>query len=137
MLFKNKFGRISLRKDGYYYCSGKKNNGKLLHRLIYEESYGKIPNDKIVHHIDGNKLNNNLNNLELLSKSEHHKLHNNFDSHPLYGTSYIDKQGGMDYLIQQKNKGYSMNRISKELGYTSPVPIHQYLKLRNLNWNDL
>ena len=68
-----KWGTARLRNDGYYYISSSKeqNNNKLLHRLIFEENYGKIPNQCHIHHIDNNRKNNCMMNLQLLTNSEH------------------------------------------------------------------
>ena len=136
-MIKSEFGNVSQRADGYLYITSKLNNGKLLHRLIYEKAYGSIPEGYSIHHIDGNKLNNSIDNLEAIPKSKHHHLHNNGESHPLWGSSLIDSNGGIDYLILEKSKGKSMTQIAKELGYTTPVPIFQYLKLRGLCWKEL
>ena len=136
-MIKSEFGNVSQRDDGYLYITSKMNNGKLLHRLIFEKEYGSIPEGYCIHHIDGNKLNNSIDNLEMLPKSEHHHLHNNGEAHPLWGSSLIDANGGIDYLVIEKANGKSMTQIAKELGYTAPVPIFQYLKLRGLRWNDI
>ena len=128
--FETEWGTARLRKDGYYYISTKKHNGCLLHRLIYEKYCGPIPNGYVVHHIDGNKQNNEISNLVLLSRNEHHQLHH-------WGCGRIDKAGGIKFLSEQKNQGKTMSMISQELGYTQPVPVHQYLKYRDLRWNEL
>ena len=77
-MLKTKFGKANINKKGYYVITSTKegNNGKRLHRLIYEDYHGITlsPTDDI-HHIDGNKLNNNLDNLELLSHAEHSRYH--------------------------------------------------------------
>ena len=70
-----KFGSCSLNQDGYFIISSRKegNFGKYLHRLIYEEHYGKIPKNIIIHHIDGNKQNNKASNLEWVTQSDNNK----------------------------------------------------------------
>lgn len=133
----NEFGNVSLRNDGYYYITSKKNNGKLLHRLIFEKYYGEIPDGFCVHHKDHDKRNNNISNLELIPKSVHHTLHNSGSSHPLWGSSLIDDCGGIDFLAVEKSKGKTMTEIAMDIGYTAPAPISQYLKIRNLCWNDI
>lgn len=82
------WGTARLRKDGYYYISTKENNSCLLHRLIYEKTYGPIPEGFVVHHIDGIKTNNEISNLILLSNSEHHSLHMKGES-ILYGVKAV------------------------------------------------
>lgn len=41
------------------------------------------------------------------------------------------------FLSAEKNKGRTMSSVADELGYTQPVPIHQYLGNRGLTWNQL
>ncbi len=135
--FETEWGTARLRKDGYYYISTKKNNGALLHRLVYEKHYGPIPKGFVVHHIDGDKSNFDISNLVLLSNSNHHSLHMKGTNHPRWNNGRIDHAGGIDFLSAEKNKGKTMTMVSEELGYTQPVPIHQYLRNRNMTWNEL
>lgn len=67
---KTKYGNCYIR-NGYYVVTSVKegNRGKYLHRLIFEDKYGKIPEWCQVYHIDGDKLNNNINNLTMDSKN--------------------------------------------------------------------
>lgn len=76
---KTKFGTAKPQKRGYYIITSKKegNNGKLLHRLIWEDFYGcKIPEGYIIHHRNFNKLDNCILNLQLMRDKDHRKLHN-------------------------------------------------------------
>ena len=132
-----KFGNAYQRTDGYIQITSGPNKGKLLHRLIYEEVYGPIPRGYAIHHADGDKTNNNPGNLMILTKSNHHKLHCSGTNHPRWDNGRIDKAGGLTFLSAEKNKGRTMSSIAEELGYTQPVPIHQYLKNRNLRWNQI
>lgn len=73
-----KYGTAKINKDGYYWIVSSKegNNGKRLHRLIYEDFWDvKLPKEIVIHHKDGNKLNNCILNLESMTHSEHSKLH--------------------------------------------------------------
>ena len=75
-----KFGSANISEDGYYRITSVKegNLKKLVHRLIYEDTYKvTICPWAILHHKDGNKLNNDPNNLELLSRREHPTKHKN------------------------------------------------------------
>jgi hypothetical protein len=67
------YGIAKIHKTGYYRITSRKegNNGKLLHRLIFEEVHGPIPKGCDIHHIDEDKLNNRIENLEL----KEHRLH--------------------------------------------------------------
>ena len=72
-----KYGNAKLTNDGYYLITSAKenNNGKLWHRLIFEDFYGKIPKGCIIHHKDKNKSNPCIMNLQLLTDSKHRELH--------------------------------------------------------------
>lgn len=134
---KTKFGNAYHRNDGYYQITNGTHKGQLLHRLIYEDTYGPIPKGFQIHHIDGNKENNNPTNLMILTKSHHHKLHMKGTNHPRWNNGRIDKAGGLTFLSAEKNKGRTMSSIAEELGYTHAVPVFQYLSNRNLRWNQL
>ena len=136
-MISTKFGNAYQRKDGYYQISSGVHQGELLHRLVYEDAFGPIPEGFCVHHRDNNKENNHPNNLMILSKSHHHKLHMHGTNHPRWDNGRIDEAGGLTFLSAEKNKGRTMTSIADELGYTQSVPIFQYLKNRNLRWNQL
>ena len=82
------FGRAIINKLGYYQITstGEGNNGKLLHRLIYENFWSvSLPKEIVIHHKDENKLNNCINNLEAMTREEHQSLHNIGEKNPNYG----------------------------------------------------
>lgn len=132
-----KFGNGHQRTDGYIQITSGPYKGKLLHRLIYEEVYGPIPKGYTIHHIDGDKTNNNPSNLMLLTKSNHHKLHFNMINNPRWGNGRIDAAGGVSFLSACKNKGMTMQQITDELGYKSVSTVSQYLKYRDVKWNQI
>lgn len=132
-----KFGNGHQRTDGYIQITSGPYKGKLLHRLIYEEVYGSIPKGYTIHHIDGDKTNNNPSNLMLLTKSNHHKLHFNMVNNPRWGNGRIDAAGGISFLSACKNKGMTMQQITDELGYKSVSTVSQYLKYRDVKWNQI
>ena len=132
-----KFGNAYQRTDGYIQITSGPNKGKLLHRLIYEEVYGPIPKGYTIHHKDGDKTNNNPGNLMLLTKSNHHKLHFNMINNPRWGNGRIDAAGGIGFLSACKNKGMTMQEVTDELGYKSVSTVSQYLKYRDVRWNQL
>ena len=75
---KTKYGTARINKRGYYLITSRKegNNGKLLHRLIYEDCHNvKLPKNIAVHHIDENKTNNDISNLQIMKHEEHAKHH--------------------------------------------------------------
>jgi hypothetical protein len=78
-VLKTKFGTAKINKRGYYYISSHKegNNGKKLHRLIFEDFYKiNLPSNIHIHHDDENKTNNEIWNLIPMTSSEHRILHN-------------------------------------------------------------
>jgi len=91
-VIKTKYGNAILN-DGYYQISSIKegNQGKKLHRLIFEEYHNCTLNETdIIHHIDGDKLNNHPANLICMSRKAHLKLHHTGKDHtgknnPMYG----------------------------------------------------
>ena len=132
-----KYGHVYQRKDGYFQVSSGINQGKLLHRLIYEENFGPIPEGFHIHHLDNDKNNNALENLVLISKSNHHKLHFNMINNPNWGNGRIDAAGGVSFLSAEKNKGMTMQAIADELGYSNVSSIFHYIDRRGLRWNEL
>lgn len=77
-LLLTEFGRAKIDAHGYYIITSRKegNNGKLLHRCIFEKFHGNIPKNYVIHHRDGDKLNNCILNLELLTSEKHNSIHN-------------------------------------------------------------
>jgi len=75
---KTKYGTARINKEGYYWITSRKegNNGKRLHRLIWEDFYNtEVPKGYVIHHRNFNKLDNCILNLQLMKKGEHIKLH--------------------------------------------------------------
>ena len=73
-----KYGNAQIDSNGYYVIKSWKegNNGKRLHRLIFEDFYQiELPPDIVIHHDDGDKTNNEIWNLIPLTKGEHTALH--------------------------------------------------------------
>ena len=131
------YGPAYKRKDGYYQISSGEYQGKLLHRLIYEDEFGSIPEGFCIHHIDNDKENNTPNNLMLLSKSNHHHLHMNGTNHPRWDNGKIDAYGGLTFISASKNKGMKMQDIADTCGYSNVSSVFHYLRHRGLRWNEL
>ena len=49
----------------------------------------------------------------------------------------INKKGGLSYIIQKKNQGYTQIQIANECGYKSVGPINTYLQKRGVYWRDI
>ena len=60
-----------INKDGYKVNQA----GKLIHRVISEETDGKIKSGWHVHHCDFNKLNNKIENLVQIPAELHNEMH--------------------------------------------------------------
>lgn len=62
--------------EGYLVDCKDRDNKKLIHRLIYEQTHNCVlTSADIIHHKDGNKLNNSPDNLVKLTRAEHMNLH--------------------------------------------------------------
>ena len=77
MITSTKFGNGHHGALGYIQITTGPNKGKLLHRLIWEEWYGKpVPNGYDIHHLNGNKSDNRIQNLQCVEHLAHMKSHN-------------------------------------------------------------
>ena len=115
---------------GYYKITGggKENNGKLLHRLIFEDFYNiKLPSDIDVHHNDGDKLNNEIWNLIPLPRAEHLRIHNTGENNNMYGKKHSDetKKKMSEQMMGEKHHMYGKHfseehrkNLSKSLNKT-------------------
>lgn len=88
-----KFGSATIDKYGYYRIVSRKegNYHKKLHRLIFEDFYGKIPKECVIHHKNYNKANNCIMNLQLLTNSEHSHIHNKGENNHFFGKSFSEE----------------------------------------------
>ncbi len=150
---KTKWGTAKVDShSGYYQITSRKegNNAKKLHRLIYEDEFGKIPEGGIIHHIDGNKLNNNIKNLQCINESFHHYLHSRGENNAMYGRKLSEDhikriievntgKNNSQYNHDLSNKriydlyfkkGLSMQKIAKKLN-TNRKTISRRIKMIN------
>ena len=89
-ILKTKYGKCTLNRDSYFKINTGKNNGKLLHRVIFEDFYNikldeEFPKGVHIHHIDGNRTNNEIWNLEPISIKEHQRMHQLGKQNNCYG----------------------------------------------------
>ena len=115
-VLKTKFGNAKLGKKGYYYISSWKegNNGKALHRLIFEDFYQiELPSNIHVHHDDGNKTNNEIWNLIPMTASEHKILHNKGNK---WGVGRIVSDEERE-LLSKLNTGPNNSMYGIKLGF--------------------
>ena len=109
----SKWGTAKIDNQGYYRITSRKEgyNMKKLHRLIFENVYGKIPKGMHIHHIDKNPLNNCILNLEPMTEEMHHKLHSNGKNNAMYGKNHSRET--RNKMTQTRNKtGYY--RVDKQ-----------------------
>ena len=142
-----KFGRAKINQYGYWQISSSKegNDGKLLHRLIYED-YHKctvFPN-AIIHHKDENKLNNNPKNLEIISKADHNRLHktNNSVKHNSHKPHKHSKHNTGYYRVSKsvRKNGFSWRYVYPENGKQRSIlnrdikKLEEKVKSKGLPW---
>jgi len=121
---KTKFGTCRIDTNGYVRVSSRKegNEGKMLHRLVFEDFYNiTLPDSIVIHHNDGNKSNNEIWNLIPMTPAEHNTLHHKGTHHteeikqqisnsmkgennPFYGKSHSEES---KQKISEANKGKS------------------------------
>jgi hypothetical protein len=127
---KTKYGSTRLC-NGYHriYTRNEGNEGKMLHRLIWEEVNGFIPDGYHIHHKDGNKLNNELSNLQCIEKCKHIQYHNYIRDKPNDETrlkmskaqignknhKYIDLEWMKEWILKMNKIGISPTDIGSHL----------------------
>lgn len=96
-LIKTKFGSAKLNNKGYYMITSRVegNNGKLLHRLIFEDFYHidlntEFPDGVVIHHEDMDKSNNNIWNLIPMPHEEHMRIHMIGNENPMCDGHLLD-----------------------------------------------
>lgn len=76
--YESKYGNLRIDNKGYYEVSSRKKgyHKKSLHRLIWEDHYGKaVPKDYFIHHINENRKDNRIQNLQCVHKTVHNRHH--------------------------------------------------------------
>ena len=124
---RTKYGTIYFdEKRGYVISSRKEGNrGKMLHRLIWEDHYGKIPQNCCIIFKDGDKTNFQLSNLELKKKQD------SIDTE--FGKAYLNKYG---YMYINKTPLHHLvwgNHYNKKV----PKGYHIHHKDENKTNNDI
>ncbi len=93
-----KFGNTSLDR-GYYRITNGKNRGKLLHRLIWEDHYGKpVPEGYDIHHLNMVKTDNRIQNLQCVEHGLHMRFHH---------------KGKIGYMKDKKHSKETKRKISE------------------------
>lgn len=98
---KTKYGNARIY-NGYYTITSSKegNNGKRLHRLIFEDYHNcKLDESDVIHHIDGDPLNNHPANLICMSRKAHNILHNKNKQNP----EHSERMSGDNNPMYNKN----------------------------------
>ena len=116
---KTKFGTAGLDNNGYYRInSGKEgNNNKVLHRLIWEDHYGKsVPKGYVIHHINHDKTDNRIQNLQCVKDENHKRYHS---SNPTDETRQ---------KLSETKKGWKNPNYGKKLSPERRKQLLEYVK---------
>lgn len=110
MTMMTKFGNANIQEStGYLHITSRKegNHHKKLHRLIWENHYGKqVPEGYVIHHIDGNPLNNQINNLQCVKEELHNRYHNRIKDFKQYGFCKPSEETKIRMSKHQNTSGY-------------------------------
>ena len=162
-MIKTKFGNAKISRDGYYQITSTKesNNKKFLHRLVWEDWYGKpIPSNCVIHHLNNCKIDNRIQNLQCVPKNVHDKFHRRMDNRTGSNNPFYDKEHSLDSNIQHSLKTnstgyfrvtmdrtrqgkpqyvyrYYENKKPKKLKSISIVELEKKVKEKNLEWFEL
>ena len=117
--------------NGYCYYNTKKNRKRLVHRVVWEEHYGKIPKGMEIHHINGNKTDNRIDNLELIIHKEHC---NNYHPEVIKNMQRLSRIQRTKRSLRKQNKvkqlfkeGMAVKDIIQSLNYGTTT-IYRYLR---------
>ena len=148
-----KYGTARINKEGYYWITSRKegNNGKRLHRLIWEDFYNtEVPKGYVIHHRNFNKLDNCILNLQLMKKGEHTKLHHidkNVSGNTKMKISESNNTSGYYRVDKHKDKRlkqgfrwryqYNDNGKKKEIVSVSMDKLEKKVKAKGLKWKKL
>lgn len=123
-LIDNGYYRISTSKEG--------NNGKRLHRLIYEDYYKvTLLSWTHIHHIDGNKLNNNISNLKAMFGSIHNSEHQQGKNNSMYGRKGELAPNFNKTFTKQHRERISNSHKGKKLSDEHKQKLSESLKSEN------
>jgi len=117
-------------RNGYCYYNTAKNRKRLVHRVIWEETYGKIPIGYEIHHKDGNKQNNEIENLQLVSHKEHFRYHQWPTPAMIQKSIEVKRRGRLNRQNKVKQlfiEGMSVKNIIHLLGY-GQTTVYRYLR---------
>jgi hypothetical protein len=154
------YGNAKIGKNGYYQITSRKegNNGKKLHRLIWEDFWGtEVPQGYVIHHKNGNKLDNCILNLQLMRDKDHNCLHKSGENHHMFGKHHSDEtkkkisvaKNTTGYLNVCKHKcktckqgftwrySYSEDGKQKSLTSVDLKKLESKVKAKGLEWERL
>lgn len=86
--------------------------------MMYWNNIKDLPKDIYVHHKDNNKLNASKNNLMFIKSSEHQSKHNR-------GKKISEKQKELIRISNHKRKGIKKGIIKKDITYEKIWKLHQ------------
>ena len=108
-----KYGNAKLNEDGYYIITSRKKgySHKFLHKLIWEDWYGKpVPDGYVIHHLNGDKTDNRIQNLQCVERSKHIAFHNKSrcgENSSMFGKHHSEET---KRKISKSKKGKSLSK---------------------------
>ena len=124
----SKYGNVGINKAGYHIITSTKegNLKKRLHRLIWEDWYGKpVPKGYVIHHINGDKTDNRIQNLQCVSNGNHIRFHHKGKKCKPFTEEHKRKLGepkkGIPLSEEHKLKISESNKGKHLLGYARVV----------------
>ena len=141
LYFKGKIGPCGYKSrtnSGNYFWRVKyRNKSVVVHRIVWELTFGKIPEGFVIDHIDGNSLNNNADNLRLVTQ-ELNCRNRAISKNNTSGVNGItkDSQGfrvfWYDKSGHKRSKRFGFNRCGNE-----EIAFKQAVEFRNTVTSDL
>ena len=129
-----KFGNAKIQSNGYYVITSRKegNNGKYLHRLLFEDFYKcTIPKGYEIHHKNGDRTDNCILNLQLISEINHDCIHSNNNSRYYRVSKQPDKTCKQGFIWHYR---YYENNKPKAIASVDLNKLMQKVLVKGLPW---
>lgn len=127
-MIKTKFGNAKIHKRGYYVITSAKegNHMKYLHRLVWEDWYGRpVPEGYDIHHLNGIKTDNRIQNLQCVERSAHRRFHTQNMSDETRKKISESKKGENHPLYNKHHSEETKRKISKARNSTGYFRVYK------------